>query len=833
MNHKRTVLGSAIAALLSAGGVSSNAHAQTGTSATQLEEIVVTARRREETLQDLPLSIAVVSANDLQTQSIYRSDQVAELVPNLSLQESTPGTSNVYIRGIGGGGSDPSYSYGAGFYIDGHYIPYSRGSFMSTMDIERIEVLRGPQGTLFGKNTTGGAVNIISTKPGPVFDSSLTARLGDFGQQDLRGMINFPISDNLFARISAASEESDGYYYNTTLNRDAGYRDMTAWRAALRWTPGNWTIDAVLGNESTDQESRVASCAPDPAGPTGLAAFSGIDPGQVRTYAECAAAAARGPYTATTDMETYTNFDNDTRELAAEWDSGGPVGGLENLTFRASYSYREMQNPWMNESDYTSLTYAYFRVTAPDGSGTLNENTSYEFLLEGDVNDRLNFLVGYWDYDNYTDDAQGYDCRQNFIDNFDPVTNPSVTCPEQYENVGPFIALWPGVANPAFPITPGAIQSVLDEQSRAIFGHITYAINDLWDFEFGIRYTEDDRYWYNWETRVSNDVQTPGVYPATYDVIMNEVTMCNYLDQSQPAGGWCGEDTGNWSATTPKLSLTRSLDGVGPVESGNLYFLYSEGYLSGAFVSERPAGTEAFWQIAPEYVNNYEMGFKGVFTGGRLSLNADIFYMDYQDKQVEIQLDNSDFRYGNFSDVVNVTTNAATADIYGIELEMAAIPWDSGSLRLSLGYLSNEYGKFSSFDPDAGNVDLSSTIIQDLTPDWTLNASLEHTFQLRNGGTLTPMLGMYWQSEYDYQPPGDPFTPDRHQGYCKQDSYSKWRARLTYEAPGGNYGVSLYGLNITDEEIIANCNYSWGIAIKTLQPPALWGIEFNGRWGNN
>ena len=219
MNHSRTMLGSAIAALLSAGGVSSNAYAQTGTAATQLEEIVVTARRREETLQDLPLSIAVVSANDLQTQSIYRSDQVAELVPNLSLQESTPGSSNVYIRGIGGGGSDPSYSYGAGFYIDGHYIPYSRGGFMSTMDIERIEVLRGPQGTLFGKNTTGGAVNIISTKPGPDFDSSLTARLGDFGQQDLRGMINFALTDNLFARISAASEDFDGYYYNTTLLR--------------------------------------------------------------------------------------------------------------------------------------------------------------------------------------------------------------------------------------------------------------------------------------------------------------------------------------------------------------------------------------------------------------------------------------------------------------------------------------------------------------------------------------------------------------------------------------------------------------------------------------
>lgn len=830
--RRNTIIGSAVAALLSSAVVSPHANAQTSTAASQLEEIVVTARRREETLQDLPLSIAVVSADDLLTQSIYRSDQVAELVPNLSLQESSPGTSNIFIRGIGGGGSDPSYSYGAGMYVDGHYIPYSRGGFMSTLDIDRIEVLRGPQGTLFGKNTTGGAVNIISTKPAPEFDSSLTGRFGDFGQRDIRGMINVPIGDNLFARVSAASEESDGFYYNTTLGRDAGYRDMTAWRAALRWMPGNWTIDAVIGDEKTDQESRVASCAPDPAGPTGLA-FGVGDPGQVQTYAECAAAAARGPFTATTDTETYTNFDTKNANLTAEWDSGGPVGGLDNLVVRASYSWREMQNPWFNESDYTSFPYAYFKVTAPDGSGTLNENKSFEVLFEGDINDRMNFLVGFWDYDNYTDDAQGYDCRNYFLDNYDPVTNPSVTCPAQYGTVGPFISLWPS-APPGFPITPGAIQSVLDEQSQAIFGHITYAINDLWDFEFGIRYTKDDRYWYNWETRVSNTVQTPGVYPATYDVIMNAQTMCNYEDQTQPAGGWCGEDTGNWSATTPKLSFTRSLDGVGPIESGNLYFLYSEGYLSGAFVSERPAGTEPFWQIEPEFVNNYEVGFKGIFTGGRLSLNADVFYMDYQDKQVEIQLDNSDFRYGNFSDVVNVTTNAATADIYGVELEMAAIPWDSGSLRLALGYLSNEYGKFESFDPAAGgNVDLSTTVIQDLSPDWTMNVSLEHTFQLSNGASLTPSLGLYWQSEYDYQPSADPNSPDPHRSYCLQDSYSKWRTRLTYEPPGNKYRVSLFGLNITDEEIIASCGYSWGLALTTLQAPASWGLEFNGRWGNN
>ena len=151
-------------------------------------------------------------------------------------------------------------------YIDGHYIPNSPGGYMSTLDIERVEVLRGPQGTLFGKNTTGGAINIISTKPGPDFSSSLTARLGEFGQQDVRGMVNFPISDNVFARVSAASEQSDGYYYNRNLGIDADWIDHTSLMGALRFTPGeHWTIDTSFNYARFRDGEKGGQCAPGPA----------------------------------------------------------------------------------------------------------------------------------------------------------------------------------------------------------------------------------------------------------------------------------------------------------------------------------------------------------------------------------------------------------------------------------------------------------------------------------------------------------------------------------------------------------------------------------------
>ena len=138
-----------------------------------LEEIIVVARRREERLLDQPLSIAAVTAEQMVVQGIYNVGMVGKFVPNVTLaNDDRANNTRVIIRGIGGGFPDPVFIFGAGMYVDGHYIPTSLGGYMSTVDIERIELLRGPQGTLFGKNVTGGLVNIISVKPQPEFDSS-------------------------------------------------------------------------------------------------------------------------------------------------------------------------------------------------------------------------------------------------------------------------------------------------------------------------------------------------------------------------------------------------------------------------------------------------------------------------------------------------------------------------------------------------------------------------------------------------------------------------------------------------------------------------------------
>jgi iron complex outermembrane receptor protein len=267
-----------------------------------------------------------------------------------------------------------------------------------------------------------------------------------------------------------------------------------------------------------------------------------------------------------------------------------------------------------------------------------------------------------------------------------------------------------------------------------------------------------------------------------------------------------------------------------------IYGTISEGYLTGSFNDE--LNLFANPQLAPlvayqpEHVTNYEVGFKGTFGGGRVRLAADVFWMDYTDKHEAIDIDNNDGRYGPDPNV-EIVSNAGQVDIYGIEVELTASPWDGGAITLSGGYLQNEYSVFLSADLDNPGqfVDRSNTNIGDQTPDWQFNASILHTFQLSNGAQLTPQLGVYMQGGYEWLG-ADTLTTDP-KSFCYQDSYAKFRARLSYQPAAGNWDAALYGYNITDERYYTDCDQSRAAYDYTYGAPSTWGLEFNMRWGNN
>jgi iron complex outermembrane receptor protein len=374
----------------------------------------------------------------------------------------------------------------------------------------------------------------------------------------------------------------------------------------------------------------------------------------------------------------------------------------------------------------------------------------------------------------------------------------------------------------------------VENESTAIFAHMTYDISDLWTVDFGLRYTDESRFFNQIEMDVAGERCThtqPGDPPVT-QICVPDPYLMNY--ETVIGAGFYNNIEEDYSEPTAMLSFTRNLVSD-RFDDAMVYFTYSQGFLSGSFNDElnpvvRPE-IAPLLAYGPEYVDNYEVGFKGALLDGRMRIAADIFYMDYRDKQVGISIDNTDGQYGGDPDL-SITTNAATVDIVGIEFEMRMQPWDGGFLSVEFGYLKNEYGDYTSFDPDApgGTIDRSNLSIADYSPEWTVNATIEHAFQLGNGASLTPQLGMYYQSEYDWI--GD-LDEGAGNSFCFQDAYAKFRARLTYEPADGNWQASLFGQNIFDERYFERCNDGRRSGVHDFRygRPETWGAEFVYRWG--
>jgi iron complex outermembrane receptor protein len=857
---------SGLALLFSAGQVlaQQSQTRQRSSADTLLEEIVVTARRREERLLDQPMSIAAITSAQMEVQGIHTVDELTRHVPNLTLV--TPARANntrVVIRGIGGGFPDPVFVFGSGMYIDGHYIPSSLGGYMSTVDIERIEVLRGPQGTLFGKNVIGGLVNIVSTKPQPEFDSSVHLRLAEDGEQAIRAMVNVPLSDTFFGRFSAAYETFDGYYRNRNLGIDSGGRENTSARAAFRFVPNDdWTIDASVAVSRKRDDNVGGQCYGDPLGdaplwggperddagnPTGVNGnlerrlYIGA---QADMSALCAADVAAGDFVNSSDKYTFSDVDEDFFQLSAAWNVS------DKLTVTGRGSYRNMEYRYFADRDYMSWPVDGVGTKGPKGQN--NETYGFELLFEAVTSDRLRFTFGVNYFDETAFNGENL-CYPQFVasgapgdvDGTGAPNDPpliTTVCPpiglhfELVPNNPGGIDIDPNQDPDLWPNAPrrngggpGPFQSEVSvwNKSTGVFGHMTYDINDQWTLDLGARYTSDDREFHNIEFATTGcDVSAD---PNNHCVYTAPTSLFNVADS-----GFFNTAARTFSKVTPMASLTRNLAPGENMNSGMVYFLISNGFLTGGFNTELNSnlpGTAPLLTYEPEDVLNYELGFKGQFMDGKVQLMADVFYMDYKDQQRSLELANPNNEFGA-EDPVEITQNVASSKIYGIEAELRASPWEGGFVSADLAYLNNEYDSYIFVDPEnpGGFIDNSDLLLEDFTPDWTINLAVEHEFELGNGGKLTPRLAMYWQSEFEWGSTGSWRKADPHSA-CFQDSYARFDGRLTYSPGQGDWYVALTGGNLSDERIIDYCSSSRSQWLRRLARPRWFGIEFSSHFG--
>ena len=872
-----------------------------------LEEIVVTSRRREENLQDLPMSVQAIGADAMQVQGIYGIKDITEFIPNVAFRsQDRRDRVAIFIRGIGSGDTGSLNPVGAAVYFDGHYLPDNNNQAMSTLDIERMEVLRGPQGTLFGKNATGGAIQIISAKPGADFESEILLRAADFGQQDLRGMLNLPINDTVSTRFAFAKETSDGFWFNRTLNRDYGGVDIAAISAAVRFTPNdNWLIDfSFRGNyEKDDQLGGQCRARPTQGPVDNLArevAVNGevVHPAQIYTgpvyedgvgqwggghnfgqrggndvvtingmppesfginrrsdgryrinfgghverlypgavidfWNACNTDNALGDFVHSSEKIGFVHIEQEFYQATIEWDSAGEIGAFDNLNARLIAGRSWNENNRLADRDFTPLSIDSIGNSPHLGEGSERATESVELLFSGDVNDRLSFVAGtHWFEDHYELGEQN--ClkatRANFAALADPTSGFTIECsPDGATQFG-----WLGDRQILGGPGVNGMSGYGLNESIAVFGQVTYDLNENWTLDFGARWTEEDRAVNTLEMPTVPGTcthQQPGDPPPT------QLCAPIYLLTNKGVfeDGTYADASDTFTATTPMISLTRRLAGGDTLDSGIVYFLISEGFLSGAFNDELNVvltpQLAPLLSILPEHVTNYEVGFKGALADGRLRLAASVFYMDYTDKQEVIFIDNSDSRFGA-DPRINLIANAASVDISGVELELSAQPWNGGLVSLAVGYLSNEFGEFTSFDPNApgGIVDLSDLRIQDFSPEWTITGSIEHPFVLGNGATLTPHLGMYYQDDFEWRGGLENDPPS----LCFQEAYATFRTRVTYDPPDGNWQASLFGVNIGDKRYFAFCDHArTGVFDYRYGRPATWGLEFVHRWGDN
>jgi iron complex outermembrane receptor protein len=794
-------------------------------------------------------------------------------------------------------------------YIDGHYVPNSLGGYMSSMDIERIELLRGPQGTLFGKNVTGGAVNIITSKPSAEFESSVTLRAAEDGQQDFRGMLNVPITDSLFARFGVAKETFDGYYFNRNLNINQGATDLEAVNAAIRFQPNdNWTFDFSLNQQTRRDDNKPIQCNPfdysarvpawggvrggmgredhlDRNNYSSTGAVNEYLPGTITTdsplggipapgatpltnialdgtgyqedhEAACAGDAAGGVFVTSSDKYHFSNLDVDSAFAAAQWDSDSG-----DTMIKAQASYRATDYDYLQDRDGTfydidNIGMPVWATSSGGDIGQDNTTRGFELLLEHEVNDRLQFTIGYNYFYELAKNGDGR-CRERFVasgfaDVGDIVDGEPQPVPGNTVDDG--VNCDDAISGLAFDLLPGGMgftpsfinSSRIENESNAIFGHLTYALSDNWNLDLGARWTEDDRAFWNMESEIQGCSMEQELLGGTREDVQfqrlggpistNGSGLCEFgWDVSFDTtilGGFMNQASDTFDEVTPMVSFTRTLEGGDRLDSGMVYFLYSEGFLTGGFNTEINSNLPAisqFLSYQPENVANYEIGFKGTFADGRVQIMADYFFMDYTNKQESITIANPDGEFGVDEDL-GIVTNVAQVDISGIEFELRASPWDGGFISVDVGLLDNEYGSFAYDDPAGGGViDESDTTIADLTADWTVNLGIEHQFTTSNGATITPRMNIYSQDDYDWNSAARGAPPS----LCNQESYTKVGARVTYVPPAGNWRAALFGNNITDEEILETCTSSRDVYRYRHERGAYWGAEFTMDWGGN
>ena len=813
MKNVKNIVGSALA-VLAVSGAPSSVTAQEGDNASNsrytLEELIVTARRVEEGLQDAAISVTAISALELENRGALNVIDVADVAPNVSLKSdgNTSGFAaapRVSIRGVGQSDFVINTDPAVGIYADGVYLGRSLGAVLDLVDVERVEALRGPQGTLFGRNSIGGAINVIAKKPeiGGGYDGYFSAAAGEEGYLLLRGSANIPLTETSAARVSVMRRERDGFIDALNYdNLELGESEVTGIRGAFQWQPNSaFTLD--IDADFSDHTSTAAPVIPvvigdlsagatdlngNPLGGAGGATLTGqstsvfarrfngegntppvpdiiqqftsTDPqcATSQEFRDSSLTCVGNAFAATRDGTNSAWFDRngnlvrpDDQSLESYGFSGRLTYQTESFTLKSISAWRGFDSSFLNGAP-TPIA-----ITTNDNEQFDVDQFSQEFTING--GERVRWIAGVF----YQEEDGN----------------------ERVRTIFP-LAPAAGDNDPAFLPTNGIEDREIDNTSEAIFGQLSFDLSESLELTLGARYTEEEK-----DVVISATENQEGVVSNVNEgtVDIEETTVLANLA---------------WNITDDVL----------------LYGQFSDGFRNGGFPARTPAGLTNFNQAIyePEFVDTFEIGLKSTFLDGRLRANLSFFTSDYDDQQIA----SSQFDPG-LNDNINTIQNVGASSIDGLELEGSYLVNDNFRVDLTLGYLDTEVTEVANgqdFIIDVGtNVEqaISANAGFELpySPEWQINLGANYSFFLANNAEVRNRVDVIYEAEQ--------FGSIANRSIDFIPSTTRVNYILTYVPQDLPWELSLGARNLFDEEDFSS------VVVGAGPPGAIFHTETRGR----
>ncbi|MEO8467307.1 MAG: TonB-dependent receptor plug domain-containing protein [Gammaproteobacteria bacterium] len=835
-----------VTALTCAGGLATQtASAQQGGG---LEEIVVTATRRSENLQEVPISIVAITGDSLTMRGLDSLEQVSQGIPN------------VIITGGGGGTSNSSFRMrgipNVGTYIDGVWQVATNGLLTSEfVDIDRVEVLRGPQGTMFGRDSTGGAIRIWTKRPADEFGGNVSATTGSNGRRDVKASIDLPLTDKLKTKFTGANLFRNGYIESLTTGEKGGNVDQQVYRGDVIWSPTeklsfrfNYQSDT-----STFIEPRIQDA-------------------MFRTYDDPAPAWGKS-IIGLPEMYTLVGTDYQGKAVEPFFDplnqvagyAGGKVGQWQNrsgttLPEQFNTDQASVEVNWQL-SDTMKLSFLTAATKQDQKQAVDWDNSQYDLVLDQNLqrtnvrseeiqlsggHGKIEWLGGlyYWDqaiknrglrwqvnefqkglmnpnnvFASATCNPAGavLEATPATTDNpanmrFAPGTSGLVTNGLQAGNVVPLggaagtgIGAWQTCQQVYYGSVAGAYDTLSrsGQNGWAAFGEVTVHLTEKLDLTVGLRHHDQSGY----TVTMSRAGVTTGAKPL--DPVI------------YPTGdAYFGADVTStytpfqFDKDTTRLVLQRKFN-----DHINGYFSYSEGFNSGGVSAANISGIRTLFPYKPSTLKNTEIGMRSDLANGKIRFNVTVFDTIWADLQAA----------GVVTDPATgvqiptlLTTNVGEAGAQGVEVELTFVPTESLLINLGLGLLNTSYTKIKP-GTYSGHLPFTTGLEFADAPDMSYSIGLQHTANLKNGASFISRFdynyqGQFWRSEPFLRLTGYAIVPP---GHDESGDWGVLNARFTYQPSGKNWEAALFGTNLTNQYMLNSGFFHgiWGYDFATVGRP--------------